>query len=65
MKNLCFLTICLAIFWPKHITTKQKFIVWHDAYALISLAEDGKINKSIVANLKEDDNPVIVIATPR
>ena len=54
-----------VVFWPKHITTKQELVTWHDAYELIFLAEEGKIDKSLVANLQEDDNPVIVIATPK
>ena len=54
-----------AVFWPKCITTKQELITWHDAFELISLAEEGKIDRSVIGNLKEDDNPVIVIATPK
>ena len=52
-------------FWPKRVTKNQELITWYNAYELISLAEEGKIDKSIVANLKEDDNPVIAIATPK
>jgi len=52
-------------FYPRFITVNQKLIAWHEAHELISLAEEGKIDKSIVANLKENDNPVIVIATPK
>ena len=51
------------VFWPKTVTQDQKLVSWHNAVNLISLAEEGKIDKSIVANLKEEDNPVIVIAT--
>ena len=52
-------------FWPKTITQDQKLVSWYNAVTLISLAEEGKIDKSLAANLKEDDNPVIVIATPK
>ena len=52
-------------FWPGIITAKQEFVTWRNAHDLISLAEEGKIDKSLVANLKENDNPVIVIATPK
>ena len=54
-----------ATFWPKSITEKQELISWHNALDLITLAEEGKIDQSIVANLKEDDNPVVVIAVPK
>ena len=53
------------IFWPSLTTTNQELITWHEAHELISLAEEGKIDKSLAANLKENDNPVIVIATPK
>ena len=52
-------------FWPGVITAKQELVTWHNAHDLISLAEEGKIDKSLVANLKEGDNPIIVIATPK
>jgi len=52
-------------FWPKRVTAKQELISWHNALELISLAEENKIDRRIVLNLKEDDNPVIVIATPK
>ena len=54
-----------ASFWPQSITEKQELISWHNAFDLILLAEEGKIDQSIVANLKEDDNPVVVIAIPK
>ena len=54
-----------SVFWPKTTTQDQKLVSWDNAVTLISLADEGKIDKSIVANLKEDDNPVIVIATPK
>ena len=52
-------------FWPKGVTKKQELITWHNAYELITLAEEGKIDRNLVVNLKEDGNPVIVIATPK
>ena len=52
-------------FWPKRVTAKQELFTWYNALELISLAEENKIDQSIVVNLKEDDNPVIVIATPK
>ena len=54
-----------APFWPKSVTKNQELISWYNALDLISLAEEGKIDQSIVANLKEDDNPVVVIAVPK
>jgi hypothetical protein len=54
-----------APFWPKSITKTQELISWYNALELITLAEEGKIDQSIVANLKEDDNPVVVIAVPK
>jgi len=54
-----------APFWPRIITQKQELVTWHNTFELISLAEEGKIDKSLVANLKEGDNPIIVIATPK
>jgi len=53
------------VFWPKTVTQDQKLVSWYNPVNLISLAEEGKIDKSLVANLKEDDNQVIVIATPK
>ena len=50
-------------FWPKAISQKQELIAFHNTIDLIMLAELGKIDKSVITNLKEDDNPVIVIAT--
>jgi len=54
-----------APFWPKRVSKMQELISWHNALELISLAEEDKIDKSIVGNLKEDDNPVVVIAVPK
>ena len=54
-----------APFWPRSITKNQELISWHNALDLVLLAEEGKIDQSIVANLKEDDNPVVVIAVPK
>ena len=54
-----------APFWPKSITKNQELISWHNAFDLVLLAEEGKIDQNIVANLKEDDNPVVVIAIPK
>jgi len=54
-----------ATFWPRSTTGKQELISWHNAFDLVLLAEEGKIDQSIVANLKEDDNPVVVIAVPK
>ena len=52
-------------FWPKNISAKQELISWHNALDLVTLAEEGKIDKSVIGNLKEDDNPVVVIAVPK
>ena len=54
-----------AIFWPKSTTKNQELISWYNALDLVMLAEEGKIDQSVIGNLKEDDNPVIVIATPK
>jgi len=54
-----------APFWPRSITKNQELVSWHNALDLVLLAEEGKIDQSIVANLKEDDNPVVVIAIPK
>ena len=54
-----------APFWTKSITKNQELISWHNALDLVLLAEEGKIDQSIVTNLKEDDNPIIVIATTK
>ena len=53
------------IFWPKFISENQELITFHNAFDLVMLAEDGKIDQSVIGNLREDDNPVIVIATPK
>jgi hypothetical protein len=52
-------------FWPKYISQKQELITFYNSVDLIILAEQGKIDKTIITNLKEDDNPVVVIATPK
>jgi hypothetical protein len=54
-----------APFWPRSITKNKELISWHNALDLVLLAEEGKIDQSIVANLKEDDNPVVAIAIPK
>ena len=54
-----------APFWPRSITKNQELISWHNALDLVLFAEEGKIDQSIVANLKEDDNPVVAIAVPK
>ena len=54
-----------AIFWPRSITEKQELISWYNALDLVMLAEEGKIDKSVIGNLKEDDNPVVAIAVPK
>jgi len=51
------------VFWPKFVTKDQKLLSSHNAFDLVILAEEGKIDRSVIGNLKEDDNPVIVIAT--
>ena len=52
-------------FWPRFTTAEQELITFHNAFDLVMLAEDGKIDRSVIGNLKEDDNPVIVIAIPK
>ena len=54
-----------APFWPRSITQKQELISWHNALDLVMLAEEGKIDQSVIGNLKEDDNPVVAIAIPK
>ena len=52
-----------VIFWPETVSDRQELISWYNALDLIQLAEEGKIDRSIIGNLKENDNPVIIIAT--
>ena len=52
-----------AMFWPKAVTDNYDLISWHNALDLVLLAEEGRIDRGVIGNLKEDDNPVIVIAT--
>ena len=54
-----------APFWPRAITETQELVSWHNALDLVMLAEEGKIEQSAIGNLKEDDNPVVVIAIPK
>ena len=48
-------------FWPMFITENEELVNSYNALDLMPLVEEGKIPS--LANLKEDDNPVIVIAT--
>ena len=52
-----------VIFWPKTVSDSYKPVSWYNASDLILLAEEEKIDRNIIGNLKENDNPVIVIAT--
>ena len=52
-------------FWPMRISAAQELIAWHDAADLLLLVEEGKMDKDLVKNLKEDDNPVVLIAVPK
>ena len=50
-------------FWPDFMTQNQEMVTYYNAFELIALAKDGKIDPSLTIDLKEEDNPVIVIAT--
>ena len=54
-----------VIFWPETVSDRHELISWCSALDLTQLAEEGKIDRSIVNGLKENDNPVIIIATPK
>jgi len=54
-----------VIFWPETVSDRHELISWCSALDLIQLAEEGKIDRSIANGLKENDNPVIIIATPK
>jgi len=50
------------VFWPETVFNNHELMSWYNASNLIMLAEEGKIDRSILGNLTENDNPVIVIA---
>jgi hypothetical protein len=56
-------------FLPKYISSTGKMVDWHQAYKFMEYAErlpnpDDSFLK-ILESIDEEDNPIIVIATPR
>ena len=50
------------IFWPMYITSKKEMIRYYTAMEVVDMIEQGKVDKDLFGNIRENDNPVIVIA---
>ena len=59
------MTEASALGYIENLVVAQELYSWHDAADLLLLVEEGKMDKNLVKNLKEDDNPVVLIAVPK